>query len=84
MRGKSVLLAAVFALVLYPVIHMDMPQAWAKGPAAKSGTTSRVSTPSLNTGASSSGDVQAKKKNKSSGDKLPYLKYEMKDVLISN
>jgi hypothetical protein len=78
MKGQLVLLAAVFALVLYPVIQMDMPQAWAKGPGGRHGTTTGItqsgntqtgsqalsggSNPQGNPGASSSDNVQSKKK----------------------
>jgi hypothetical protein len=42
MTGQLVLLAAVFALVLYPVIQMDNPEAWAKKPGGRHGTTTGI------------------------------------------
>jgi hypothetical protein len=83
MTGQLVLLTAVFALVLYPVIQMDNPEAWAKKPGGRHGTTTGI-TQSGNTqtgsqalsagsntqgspGTSSSNNVQFKKKKKSSG-----------------
>jgi hypothetical protein len=74
-----VVLVSAFCLITWS----GLSEAWAKGPAGKrvqSGVSSRVTTPPVNTGASSSNNVQSQKK--SSGDKQRYLGETEKDLYL--
>jgi len=82
---KSIITTAMMVLVaaVYLITWSGLSETWAKGPAGKSKSTSRVSNaPPASAGVSSKKAVSAKKK-KSSGDKLEYMKYEMKDAFIT-
>ncbi len=58
-------------------------EAWAKGPGGSHRTTSNIAQPTQgNPNVGSSNTAHSKKKP--TGDKLKYMEYKMKEVLISN
>lgn len=60
-----------------------LSETWAKGAGGKSKGSARVTASPVKAGATSTKKVSAKKK-KSSGDRVDYMKFEMKDAFVSS
>lgn len=83
MRSLTLISKAIMVLVatLYLITCYGFSEIWAKSSSGKSKSASRVTAAPATAKASSSKNVRAKKKK--SSDQLEYMKYEMKDAVIT-